>query len=144
MSFKSRGKSNLYDVSYTGPNAKNAAKIVNAVVDSYFKLREEHNAQQMSEIIEQLEHEVQAHEKKVERLMNVVRELTKDLPEVKQKPDSQTNSSSLLSSLRFRLVDQEVKQAVLRAELAAFEEIDRKNPVEAKDAEVAQIGRAHV
>ncbi len=144
VSFRSRSASNLYDIGYVEPNAKNPAIIVNAGVDAYFKLRDEHEAEQTGGVIEQLERERTIHAQKVTRLRNTVLEMTKDNPEAREgETQGETDVASPLAILRSRLTDQEVNQAMLRAELAALKEIDKENPVDVKEDEIEYVLAGH-
>lgn len=126
---KAVGTSELYTVSLTCPEAKAAADVVNAVVDSYFRLREEEEAGRRKNVTEVLRLELQRRTEALKRLRESVRELAK-LATGKD-PFGPTENvarqpSQSLGDLSNRIVAAEVEESVLAAKLKVLEAIDLK------------------
>ena len=136
---KQVGSSELFNVSYAGPNPEDAAKIVNAVVDSYFKLREGEESRRMGRVIELLEKERTRRLDDVKGLRENVRELAKQVtgkdPFVGTKEAAPAQARPL-TDLENRLVTAEVDEEILKAKLTAFEELAAKPRVEVPSAAI--------
>ena len=77
---KSQGESELFRVFYQGPEPEGAAQVVNAVVDSYFKLRESEDGKRLQRVIELLDQERDRREQELTLLRGMVRDLRKRQP----------------------------------------------------------------
>jgi uncharacterized protein involved in exopolysaccharide biosynthesis len=73
------GDSELFEVAYLNPDGPAAAKIVNAVVDSYLRLRNEHDARRNERMLELLDEEKQLRQTEVSRLRENVRTLSEQV-----------------------------------------------------------------
>ena len=117
------GRSELFQISYESDNPQNAAAIVNAIVDSYFRLHKTTEANQVQEVVDLLEGEQQRRKKGLNIVRDYVRELTieatgKD-PYVAAEAEAPTRRP--LADWENRLVDTEVNCEILQAQLKAFE-----------------------
>lgn len=77
IAMTSVGGSELVHISFQGPDPKNAAKLVNAVTEAYFALRDQHEAERSARVIELLEKESAARAVEVARIRENVRELAR-------------------------------------------------------------------
>jgi len=141
VSISGIGRSDLYNVAFTGPNPKHSAVVVNAVVDEYLKINEDFETQRWRSLIELLEGERDAHAAKIARLRDNVRELAERLtgenpfaPKSDDQPLDLTQAP--LATLQQKLVDERVRQAILRANIAAFEKALDEHPVEVPAGDV--------
>jgi uncharacterized protein involved in exopolysaccharide biosynthesis len=73
------GESELFEVSYDSADAAGAARLVNAVVDSYLGMRNEHDSVRDQRMLELLEEEKQLRAAEVTRLRENVRELSREI-----------------------------------------------------------------
>jgi len=121
----SRGESELFTVSFTGPNAQNTARIVNAVVSAYFELRFQEQALRTQRVVELLDHEKERRANELRLLRENVRQLTKDAtgkdPFMGPEPID-TAISHPFSTLQRRLAAGEMEQEILKARITAAEE----------------------
>ncbi|HID77738.1 MAG TPA: hypothetical protein EYP56_17300, partial [Planctomycetaceae bacterium] len=124
------GQSELFTVAFEGLDPTGAAKVVNAVLDSYLSLREQEDYQQSLTVLEVLDGEMERRAAKIKRMRETVRELSKQLtgtdPYAATTPGAGTQTEikySVLSDLRSRLALAEVEQEVLKAEIAAYQKV---------------------
>ncbi|MGD0519411.1 MAG: hypothetical protein ABSA26_17885, partial [Thermoguttaceae bacterium] len=122
---KSVGESELFKVFYQGPEPDGAAQIVNAIVDSYFKLRESEDSKRLQRVIELLDQERDRREKEMTLLRGMVRDLAKEATgkdPFAANPEPSPTTKHPLANLQTNLVQAEVEQAVLTARIKALEE----------------------
>ncbi len=124
------GESELFRILYTAPDPKDAAAVVNAVTESYFKLRDQSDTERNQRIIDLLSQEQEKRSKEVMRLRDTLRSLAKDATD-KDPYSGKTQAESLqkhpLADLEGRLIAAQVEGAVLEARIkAAEEELDEK------------------
>jgi len=134
------GHSELFVISCDAEVPKNAATIVNAVVDAYFELRGQDEAERVQRVIELLEEERERRSADLARLRENVREMTKMAT---GKDPFKTESAATLEMLEYplhsvqsKLVRAEVQQEILKAQIKAYEEMTSNEPVEVPDAVV--------
>ena len=134
LSIASVADSELFLVKFKGPNPVNAAKIVNAIVDTYLKHHRDvahEEAQRMIEILDRLKAE-RIHE--LERLQERVRALTKkvtgrDIVDTRRPRDGATTVNPL-AALESRLTEIEVSKEVLEVQYeAARQSLEAKENV---------------
>ena len=130
---KQVGQSELYTVAFACSSPKGAAQVVNAVLDSYFKLREQEDAGRTSRVVELLDQASRQRAGEVSRLRESVRELAKQVtgrdPFI-EKADGQQGIKNPLSELQARLVTAEVEEEIYKARVQALGEFVAKQPVE--------------
>lgn len=134
------GGSELVNISFKGPNPGNAAKLVNAVTDAYFTLRDRLEAERSARVIELLEKESAARAVEVTRFRENVRELAKQTTGEDPFAPATTpdrNSFDPLVELKNRLASIIIDQATLRAQMMAYEEM-LKEPIEIPASSVDQ------
>jgi capsular exopolysaccharide synthesis family protein len=123
---KSVGNSELYTITWEGPDPQDDAAIVNAVVKSYMELRKRQEAARVQRVIELVKQERDRHEKEVEALQERVRKLTKEVTGKDPwaaKPDEKTsNVIHQITALQMRLTESEVQRVFLEAEVGAYEQ----------------------
>ncbi len=120
------GESELFRIVYASPNAKNAANLVNAVTESYFKLRDQTDADRNQRIIELLNQEQEKRSHEVLRLQENVRALAaqaaaKD-PFAAKMDSRNSMQKHPLADVESRLIDVQVEGTVLDARIKAAEE----------------------
>ncbi|MFZ1936729.1 MAG: polysaccharide biosynthesis tyrosine autokinase [Thermoguttaceae bacterium] len=120
------GESELFCIAYANPDAKSAANVVNAVTESYFKLREQTDQDQNQRISELLSQERDARLKEVMRLQGNVRTLAAQAavedPFAIRKKDSSPQEKHPLADLESRLIEVQVERTVLDKRIKAAEE----------------------
>ena len=139
------GESDLFQISYTGPDPDDAAVAANAITDSYFELRGQYEAERMQRVIQILEEESLGRELEVTTLRDNIRELGKTLG-VKD-PLSTASSTDVISrrqqqpfeNLGSRITTSEVELAVLKAQMLAYQEWMETNPITVPSSTVDQI-----
>ena len=148
---RSVGESELFTVSFAHPDPKAAATVVNAVLDAYFRLREDLFNKKADLVIQKLEEEKVRREREVERLRVNVKELAllatgKDPFAANTEPAR--NLIHPLADLQMRVVLADVELAVLQARMQAMKEMASSSgsmisqaAVERKVAEQAEVQR---
>jgi len=123
---KNVGGSDLFELSFTCPNADGAAKIVNTIVLSYLEVSQQNTEERTNRVIQLLTDERERRGKEVERLRGTVRTLT---TQITGKDPYATNRSqdtivlhSPLAALQERLATTEVDREVASAKLKALTE----------------------
>jgi polysaccharide biosynthesis transport protein len=125
ITVKSEDDSELYDVSFAASDPKAAATVVNSLLDEYFRLRGREDAGRSAQVIEALELELNKRGLEVKNLREIVRELNR---QVGGKPNQQVDRT--LADLQNRLAIVEAEQAVLKAEIEAYQKAAaREEPV---------------
>jgi len=122
------GKSEFLQVDFQGPDPKNAAKIVNAVVKRYFDLLAEVTDERVAKVIALLDREIANRKKHVEEKRRQIQ--TRTLAETGKDPFATTlhagsgaNWPHPLAGLQTRLTEVEVEREVLEAEWKALNEM---------------------
>jgi len=146
MEVRGIGRSELFHIAFSGPDPGHSAKIVNAVVESFFQLRGQQDAEQMQRVIQLLEEERDRRSGEVKRMREEVRELTKQLTGkdpylVENEP--QRRMEHPLANLQTKLTNAEVEREILAARVRAFEESASQAPIALSAAEVEQAVDAH-
>jgi succinoglycan biosynthesis transport protein ExoP len=120
------GDSEIFKISYASRSGQSAKKVVDAVIDEYFKLRGGTDAERTRRVIELLEAERDRRALDVNRLRENVRELTKQAggkdPFVLN-PTPEIGVQHPLAGLQARLTSAEVEGELLAAQVKTFEEL---------------------
>ena len=127
------GKSQLYEVRFLARDPHESALVVNAVMDSYFRIRQEDASVRSQRVIELLEQEKERRAREVERLRGTMRELGQELygaEDFRPGAGQAMVLSHPLHSLRERLSTTEVERRVLEAQLKANEELVQDSEIE--------------
>jgi Mrp family chromosome partitioning ATPase/uncharacterized protein involved in exopolysaccharide biosynthesis len=125
LSVKSVGQSELYKVSIATPDGKLSAQIVNSVLDSYFKLRNQDENERLERVIKLLEDEKQRREGEVAALREGLQDV--DPNAAAGSGDAGALSAEAgrrqpVAELQARLINTEVERQVLEAKVKAAEE----------------------
>jgi polysaccharide biosynthesis transport protein len=124
---KAEGESDLYNVSYVASDPQSAAKIVNALLDEYFRLRGQEDASRTDQVIRTLEQERDKRVREVSLMRELVRELAKQATGMDPYAGAAAESAVIvnhpLSELQSHLVSAEVEQEVLKARIKALKEV---------------------
>ena len=125
-----KGDSELLEISYAGPNPKNSADLVNAIVDSYFSLHRDRSDEQINRVVELLEVEKTRREKKITMLRSEISELEKQL--VSKDPNLISStlggdanvivSDNPLRGIQESMAAAQVEEKVLEAKITALQE----------------------
>ncbi|MBU4272893.1 MAG: polysaccharide biosynthesis tyrosine autokinase [Planctomycetes bacterium] len=119
------GKSELFCVLYAGPDPTDAAGVVNAVTESYFKLRDQSDTERNQRIIDLLGREEDKRSREVLRLRDnlrgLVREATGKDP-FSGNLEADSPQKHPLADLEGRLIAAQVERTVLEARIKATEE----------------------
>ena len=141
------GGSDLFTVSFTGPSPENSAKIVNAVVEEYFDLRAQEDAERTQRVISLLEEERERRAAQLERLRENVRELEKQAtgmdPFAPKAQQSLTTVEHPLQELKRQLTTTRLERAILKARIDASDEAVRDEQAEVADAVVQRAVAEH-
>ncbi len=116
------GDSELFKILYTSRNAEAAAAIVNAITESYFKLRDQSEAERTQRVVDLLEKEKANRLKEVIRMQQDLSDMTRQLTgreTYTAKPEGDSQQKSALADLQGRLVTAQVEEAVLAARVEA-------------------------
>ena len=134
------GKSELYEVSFTGKYPESSAKVVQAIVDTYMRFQTSESDTQRQRVLELLTEEQAVRDHDIDLKREKLRELTKqagaddaivlDVGRGKNASKRSVGQSGLLSNLQDRQVAAEVEIEVSRAKVAAFrEELSRNTRI---------------
>lgn len=120
-----------YYVTGVSNNPSSAAKLANAVVESYHSLVGEYRSGQQQSLIDRLEQERLVSEREVAALRDNVRQMT--IEQTGRDPFAAVSSLDNMSyypmgNIHSQLTTMHVEQAVLRAQIASLEEFLRDNP----------------
>lgn len=122
----SLGDSELYGIRFAGPDPKNAADIVNAITEEYFKLWGQEDTNRTRRIIEVLKQEEDRRASEVKRLRENVRTLAIENtgydPWATDGLQRGPSESSPLDALETHLVTTEVELTILQARLKVAED----------------------
>jgi len=147
ISVESRKDSEFINVRFAGPDPENAAKIVNAVVNSYMQLRKEHELKRSQRTIELLRDEANSLAIEISRLREIVRELTKQAtgvdPFAANPGASAVVQANPYGDLQGLITRNSVDQAVLRAQHQALKESYDSEPVDVPQSEVERVVEQH-
>lgn len=140
------GQSELFRISFASPDPENSARIVNAVVNAYFNLRSQDDAERVQRVIELLDEERERRSSEVARLRENVREMAKEATgkdPFAANPASDTSVNHPLAELQSRLTTAEVEEEILKAQVQAVEELTSKQKVEVPDGMVERAVEEH-
>ena len=141
------GGSDLFQISYTGPNPADAAKAANAVTKAYFDLRGQYESERVQRVINLLDEESRGREQEVSTLRDNVRALAKQL-KVKD-PFATVSSGDLnpqqhpLANLASQMTTSEVELAVLKAQTKAYQEWMDTQSIVAPEGAIEQAVEQH-
>ncbi|HTN74703.1 MAG TPA: hypothetical protein VL096_05630, partial [Pirellulaceae bacterium] len=140
------GNSELFEISYDSAHPEASATLVNAVVESYLALRNEHDTTHSDRMLELLEEEKQLRAQEVSRMREHVRELSKQLHG--RDPYTGNPSGDIvllkhpLDDLMNRLTTSQVDRKMQEVQLSALTEMSqgatREVPVAIIDGAVEQ------
>jgi capsular exopolysaccharide synthesis family protein len=127
------GGSDLFELSFAGPQPANAAKIVNTIVGCYLEVSSQKSEEQTRRVVELLTAQRESRAKEVERLRETVRTLAKQItgkdPYLASSRETQPHFSAL-AALQERLANTEVERQVLEARQTALTEALSGTPPE--------------
>ncbi|MEI8376346.1 MAG: polysaccharide biosynthesis tyrosine autokinase [Planctomycetota bacterium] len=126
------GESELFKILYVSNNAEAAAAIVNAITESYFKLRDQSDSERSQKVVDLLEKEKANRLREVIRMRQDLSDMTRQLTgreTYTAKPDGDTRQKSALADLQGRLVTVQVEKAVLAARVEAAQHEFQNAPV---------------
>ncbi len=141
LEVKQVGKSELFNISYTGRNPEDSAGLVNAVVDEYFNLRGRTEAQRTQRVIELLEEQRERRGEEVNRLRENVRTLTKQATgrdPFAAKPPRDLAPGEVLEELRLRLVVAQVDRELLEARVKAHQKWTSEGQIQIPDGMIEE------
>jgi len=132
------GTSDLFTVSFAGPSPENSAKIVNAVVQEYFDLRAQEDAERMQRVISLLEDERERRAAQLDRLREEVRQLSKQAtgtdPFAPKAQQALTTAEHPFEELKRELTKTQAEREMLKARINAREEVFEHQRDEVSDA----------
>lgn len=134
------GHSELYRVSFDGPDPVHAALLVNAVMDGYFKVRDEDDDSKAERVLELLDEQKRSRGEAVLGLQGKMGSLRDEI--LSQNPLADLSKgdgerrSHPLDNLQELLVDAEVKRRVLEVEIQATQEAIAKDKIVVPDVEL--------
>ena len=125
LTVKSVGESELFKVSLSTSAGDTAARVVNGVVDSYFKLRGQNENERVERVIKLLEDERQRRGGEVAALQTKLQQMggpaPKNTPSHATSPGD-TAARQAVADLQNRLISAEVEEELLKARIKAAEE----------------------
>ncbi|MEI8372298.1 MAG: polysaccharide biosynthesis tyrosine autokinase [Planctomycetota bacterium] len=124
LQVKAVGQSDLFTIRFAGQKPASAAKIVNAIADSYFKLRNKNEVEHVKCVLDLLGGEKERRSQEVLRLREGLRELAKQVTghdPYSAKADKEKTTSSPLAELQIRLIAAQVERTVSEARVKAVE-----------------------
>ena len=139
------GQSELVQVSFEARNPADAARVVNAIVDTYLDFRGRDNSEQVQRVVELLEEEKARRMHEVNLMRDTIRELAKQATGKDPfAPKSRNDTAAIhpLADLQARLVNAEVERQILEARVKAFGESLAK-PAEVSEAKLDQAVEQH-
>ena len=139
------GQSELVQVSFEARNPADAARVVNAIVDTYLDFRGRDNSEQVQRVVELLEEEKARRMHEVDLMRDTIRELAKQATGKDPfAPKSRNDTAAIhpLADLQARLVNAEVERQILEARVKAFGESLAK-PAEVSEAKLDQAVEQH-
>ena len=143
LSVASVGGSEYYQVSFQAHDPELSARVVTAVVNSYFQLQGKEQAERAQRVIELLEQERDRRALEVGRLREQVRTLTlqatgKD-PFAPTSEDQPRAADSPLVRLKSRLTSTEVELEVLKARIEAYKDLVYDPEAKVDDNNIVQM-----
>ena len=144
LSIASVADSELFRVKFQGPNPANAAKICNAVVDTYLKHHVGQSSLESQKMIETLSRLKADRVHELERMQERVRTLTKqvtgkDIGAVRHK-QQEAQPTSPLASPEARLTEVEVERQVIEVQLkAAQQSLQASEAIAVPEATLEQL-----
>lgn len=146
IEIKAVGTSELHTVSFTCSQPKAAARVVNAVLDSYFRLRAAEQGQRIERVVKILDLERDSRAQEVETLRRAVRDMAKEVTghdPYQTTPEGPTAEKQGLSDLANRLIAAEVEETVLRARAQVLEGLPNQPPAAVSELETKHAVAAH-
>jgi len=140
------GQSDLFQITYTGPDPARAAIAANAIAESYFRLRGQYEDQRKQRVIDLLNEESLERKQAVGTLRDNVRELAK---KAKVKDPFSTGTSvdnpqrHPLADVVSQMTTSEVDLAVLKAQVQAYQEWMETQPIVAPQGAIEQTIEQH-
>ncbi|MGE0759545.1 MAG: hypothetical protein AB7O38_21180, partial [Pirellulaceae bacterium] len=119
------GRSELYDVSFDGPNPANAAEIVNAIIAAYFEVRRHSDEQATQRMIDLLRDEHQSRQQTIKNLQEKMRGYYEGIADalppamVALRPGDERGEHPL-APLHDQLLEAEVQVSLLEVQLQAL------------------------
>jgi polysaccharide biosynthesis transport protein len=140
---KNEGGSDIFDLSLTGPNAANVAKILNGIVDSYLEVSSQNAVEQTERVVQLLTEELERRGKDVERLRENLRTMARQVggkdPFAASPGHDALVLHTPLDTLQERLITTQVERQVLEARLQALDELLSAKPEELPADVVEQV-----
>jgi len=143
----SLGQSEIFEISYDSAHPEDAAKLVNAVVASYLKLRNDQDGARNQRLLQLLDEEQRVRAQEVARMREDVRELSKQI--LGRDPFTGTPSGDVilmnhpLEGLLNQLSSAEVECKILEMQLSAFDEATSPQVTDLPDAFVNAAVEKH-
>lgn len=122
LSVSAVGKSELHRISIKASQPEHAARIVNAVLDAYFKLIEQDETGRTGRVITLLEEERERRGMEVAALRTEVQDLRKRAGDEPLLPRTDAAARQPLQDLQLRLITAEVDREMLKAKIRAAEQ----------------------
>ncbi len=143
---KNQGNSDLYELTFAGPNPVNVTTIINAVIQSYLEFNLETTQLQTNSVVQKLTQEQELLRKTVEQLRETVRDLAKQVTgEDPFAPSANREILALRSpkaALQENLVTTQVDREIMEAELNSLEESLREAPRKLSEGLLMQLVEA--
>jgi hypothetical protein len=127
LEVKPLGRSDLFTVAFRGPNAENAQKILDAIIQSYFSLQTARSGEQIGELLKTLRNERDSQLEKVRTLEKKLNEEARKLSAESALVISTTGPSLFETNpsyqrLQQRLAETEAEHQMLDAQIKVMEE----------------------
>ncbi len=127
LEVKPLGRSDLFTVAFRGPNAENAQRILDAIIQSYFTLQTARSGEQIGELLKTLRNERDSQLEKVRTLEKKLNEEARKLAADSALVISTTGPSLFETNpayqrLQDRLAETESEHQLLDAQIKVFEE----------------------
>jgi len=140
---RSVGGSEFYEVSFVGYDPELTSEVVTAVIEAYFQLQGQQEAEGTQRVIALLEEEHDRRLLDVQRLREQVRQLTIDAtgkdPFAAGTETPGRGANHPLAQLESRLTQTVVDAEVLRAQISAFEQLAKQRAIVVTDEMVEQV-----
>jgi uncharacterized protein involved in exopolysaccharide biosynthesis len=140
LQVRSLGGSELFTVSFTSPNPKTSAGIVNAIVRCYFQVNAQEDAERTQNVINLLEEEMDRWATEVARQREYVRELAKQAtgqdPFEPRTAAPVSTAEHPAATLHRRLTESEAERIVLEVQIQALRKAIANHDYEVPDSAV--------
>ncbi|MCC7087142.1 MAG: polysaccharide biosynthesis tyrosine autokinase [Pirellulales bacterium] len=147
LTVKNVGGSELFEVSFAGPNPENSAMIVNSIVDSYLDVTSRDNAAQRMKVVELLNKQKDRWANEVKNARDTVRSLAKQItnkdPFIDNSDRQTTVIGSPLAVLQGMLIHAEVDRTILEAETQALKETLNSEKLEVSEQQLQESIAEH-